>query len=111
MSELMLAYCGLDCATCEAYLATQSNNSAKLIELALQWYEKENDPELCRCEGCKAEGHKLPHCSECMIRACAIERELENCAYCKDYGCEKLTTFFEHAPNARANLEAIRQTL
>jgi hypothetical protein len=34
-----------------------------------------------------------------------------NCAYCDDYGCEKITGFFNFAPDAKARLEEIRQTL
>jgi hypothetical protein len=33
-----------------------------------------------------------------------------NCAYCSDYGCEKLERFFGFAPQARATLDEIRRS-
>jgi len=48
---------------------------------------------------------------ECDIRACGMERGVVNCAYCDDYGCEKIERFFGFVPDARATLDAIRQDL
>jgi hypothetical protein len=33
---------------------------------------------------------------------------VKNCAYCADYACDKLLKFFEMAPQAKKNLEEIR---
>jgi predicted ribosome quality control (RQC) complex YloA/Tae2 family protein len=38
-----------------------------------------------------------------------MEKEVENCAYCIDYECEKLAKFLEQAPKAKKTLEKIRQ--
>ena len=46
-------------------------------------------PEEIICEGCVADNPQ-PIDSACPVRPCANERGLENCAYCADYGCEKL---------------------
>ena len=108
----LLAACGLDCAKCDAYLATQANDQAALAELAEKWIKEYNAPGLTaanvECDGCMTEGRKIGHCSECQIRLCAVERGLANCAVCPDYGCEKLLGFWKIAPQAKANLEAIR---
>ena len=47
------------------------------------------------CDDCRTEGGRLfSGCEKCEIRKCAQQRELENCAYCEEYACEKLSIFF-----------------
>jgi hypothetical protein len=111
MSEQMLSYCGIDCSACPAYLATQANDVKKLTTLAGEWFDGATDYAIVLCDGCKSDGHIMKWCSECPTRACAIEREMENCAYCDDYGCEKLSKVFEMSADAKTNLERIRTTL
>ena len=108
----MIAYCGLLCTECPAYLATQANDQAALERVATQWRESFDAPDVTaqsiNCDGClQDDGHKCAHCFECQIRACAIERELANCAHCADYSCEKLEGFFAFAPEARALLDGL----
>lgn len=109
----LIAACGLDCAKCDAYIATQANDQAALEKLAEKWRVDFNAPNLTAasvlCDGCMAGGRVIGYCAECTIRLCAVERGLENCAACPDYGCEKLTAFWANAPQAKANLEALRQ--
>ena len=45
----------------------------------------------------------------CEIRKCGMDKGVKNCAYCADYGCDKLLKFFEMAPQAREKLEEIRK--
>ena len=111
MTEQMLSFCGIDCAACPAYLATQANDIEKLTTLAGQWFEGATDYTIMLCDGCKGAGHTMKWCAECSIRACAIERELENCAYCDEYGCQKLLKVFEMSAEPRKNLEQIRARL
>ncbi|MBM3120461.1 MAG: DUF3795 domain-containing protein, partial [Chloroflexi bacterium] len=37
----------------------------------------------------------------CKIRKCGKQKQVENCAYCHEYACEKLTKFFAMAPDAK----------
>ena len=111
MSQQMLAYCGIDCAACPAYLATQTNDIEKLTSLAQQWFDGATDYTIILCDGCNSNGRIMKWCSDCPTRACAIERELVNCAYCDDYGCEKLLKVFSMSDEPRKNLERIRATL
>jgi hypothetical protein len=108
----LIAACGLDCAICDAYIATQANDHAALVVLAEKWTREFNAPGLTaenvQCDGCMTEGRKIGHCSECEIRLCAMERGWANCAVCPDYGCEKLQGFWKAAPQAKINLDAIR---
>jgi hypothetical protein len=109
----MIAACGLDCAQCEAYIATQANDRLALERVAAKWSKEFNSPGLTanniKCDGCLTAGRKIGHCSECQIRLCVIERGLPNCASCPDYACEGLAGFLQNVPQARANLDALRQ--
>jgi len=114
MSERMIAYCGLDCAGCKAYLATQSGDAAALAQVAAEWskaFGVSLTAENIACDGCQADGRKIPHCATCEVRACAIEMGVPNCAYCKSYGCETITAFLAQAGEAKTTLETIRRTL
>ena len=33
----MIGYCGLDCAQCEAFIATQNNDDALRAKVAAEW--------------------------------------------------------------------------
>ena len=109
-----MAPCGLDCAQCEAYQATQSNDRSGLEKLAEKWRKEFNSPEITAdgllCDGCRTGGRTIVYCQQCGIRKCAIERNLATCAVCTDYACEKLEGFLKDAPKARVNLEALRKT-
>jgi len=109
----LIAACGLDCAQCEAYVATRANDHAALARTAEKWSKDFNAPGLTaeniQCDGCMTEGRKIGHCSECKIRLCGIERGLPNCASCPDYICEGLAGFLQNVPQAKANLDALRQ--
>ena len=113
----IIAYCGLNCSECPAYVATQSGDPAALERVAAQWREAFNMPDLTAemviCDGClPQEGGRLSgYCTTCAIRACAVEHGVANCAHCADYACEKLTGFWVHAPEAQATLAQIRASL
>ena len=114
--DKIIAYCGLNCGDCPAYVATQANDRGALERVAAQWREQFNSPEITAdsiiCDGCLASNGRLAgYCSMCEIRACAVERNVVNCAHCADYACEKLEGFFGHAEGARQTLDAIRAAL
>jgi hypothetical protein len=44
-----------------------------------------------------------------MHAKCGTEREVENCAFCSEYACEKLEKFYAHAPKAKKTLDGIRK--
>ncbi len=115
MDDKVIAYCGLVCTDCPAYIATQADDRAALEQVAAQWREEYGAPDMTgesiMCDGCIVEGRKCSHCAECEIRACGIARGVVNCAHCDDYGCEKIEGFFGFVPDARAVLEAVREGL
>lgn len=94
MTDRIVAYCGLICSDCSAYIATQSGDRSALERVAAQWKEEYNLAEVTikdvTCDGClDEEGRKGAHCFECDIRACGLVRGVVNCAHCPDYACEK----------------------
>ena len=111
MTGVMIAYCGMICTDCEAYKATRAGDTAKLKELALDWYKKEDDNEIAVCFGCLSDSRNTEYCSRCGIRACAFARGVETCAHCDDYGCEKMEEVCEIFGHIRERLEEIRASI
>jgi hypothetical protein len=113
--DRIVAYCGLICTDCGAYLATQADDRPALERVAAQWREEYNAPhitvESVICDGCLDGGRKCSHCFECEIRACGMARGLVNCAQCPDYACGKLEEFFGFVSSARMVLDEIRLSL
>ncbi len=114
--EPKLAVCGLDCSVCAAYLATQANDEASKEQVATQWRVEHNNPKIdaayVTCDGCLASSGRLGgHCLECEPRLCAVGRGYANCAYCPDYGCEKISHLLVYIPEAKTRLDGIRAAL
>ncbi len=111
----MIAYCGLVCTDCPAYIATQADDTEALERIAVQWREEYNAPDLTVdsviCDGCLNGGRKCGHCAECEIRACGVEKGILNCAHCDDYPCDGLVQFFGFVPEAQETLDNVRQSL
>ncbi len=109
-----LAVCGLDCATCPAFVAHQTNDQALRVKTAAEWskqFKAEFKPEDINCVGClKRKGVHFGHCNDCEIRKCGLARKVNNCALCPDYPCEKIAKFTANVPPAKANLEEVRRT-
>jgi hypothetical protein len=115
MKELT-AYCGNLCAECPAYIATQADDAQALADVAAQWREEYDSPEITVeavvCDGCTVESER--HCSwwhQCPVRACASERGVLTCAHCDEYVCEKLAPVIDMMPQQREVLETIRASL
>ena len=97
--ENYIAMCGLDCAKCEAFLATQNNNNEIRSRVAEEWNARHkkkgyNRPELkvedINCRGCLSGGPIYLYCEQCKIRQCGLEKGLKNCQECRDYRCPAL---------------------
>ncbi len=108
----IIAYCGLDCAACEGYQATQTNDMEWLEATVAKWRIEYQNPAMpvsaAICDGCTSQGRLGGYCLQCPTRACATSRGLSTCAECPDYACERLESFLKAVPEARANLEALR---
>ena len=109
-SDLFIAYCGLDCETCEARLATVNDDNELRSKVAREWSELnsvEITPEMINCSGCRIDGVKTPYCdSLCPIRQCAREKKVETCGGCPEMeSCEKVGAIIGNNSDARGRLE------
>lgn len=113
MNETM-AYCGLICEECPAFIATRNEDMEALAKLAVEWGDEGDafTAEDMMCDGCTARGRIFTWCRECELRNCAPKRGVATCAHCPDYeGCDKLQRLFamgEIGAATRARLEALR---
>jgi hypothetical protein len=112
MSGEMLAYCGLDCSECKAYIAKQTDDDDLRMKTAEEWSRPDYpvSPEDINCDGCKSEtGELWKWCLSCEVRACAGERGVETCAHCNEFGCDKLEKFLKMSgEELRKKLKEIR---
>ena len=115
-----VSYCGLDCKTCPIYLASRENDETKkgemIYEIILACKKHYGNDykyeDINECDGCKSESGRLFFgCSDCKIRKCAGEREIENCANCEEYACENLIELFKSDPSVKIRLDRVRATL
>ncbi len=112
-----IAYCGLDCSTCDAFIATQANDIPAKHRVIENWEKMYNAKgltlESVTCDGChSATGRLCSHCIECKIRTCGLSKGFQNCAYCNDFeNCELIQSFIVNVPVARQNLETVHSRL
>lgn len=108
----MIAYCGLDCEKCDAYVATVNDDRA-LREKTAAFWSKLNGveilPEQINCEGCRADGVKTVFCeSLCEIRQCALSGRFETCGSCPEVNvCPKAEKVIGNNEEARTNLALV----
>ena len=107
----MIAYCGLDCEKCDAYIATVRNDDDMRDKVAKQWSELngvEITREMINCAGCRVDGVKTPYCeSLCEIRKCAMGKKFETCGCCGEMEkCEKVGMIIGNNAEALENLKA-----
>ncbi|MFX1377290.1 MAG: DUF3795 domain-containing protein [Promethearchaeota archaeon] len=109
----LIAFCGINCSECPAYLATQKGNFDEIKMIAKEWSNESMSfkPEEIYCDGCNSTGRIFSWCSECSIRSCCQEKGFQNCAYCKDYVCDNLKMTFERTPSAKEILDKIKKNI
>lgn len=108
--NMYIAYCGLNCETCEARLATANDDADLRQKVAKLWSELngvEITPEMINCVGCRIDGVKTPYCeSLCPIRQCALSRKIEACGECSEMDtCEKLGAIVRNNADSYRNLK------
>jgi hypothetical protein len=111
--DRIIAFCGLVCTECPAYVATQAGDQKKLSQLALEWGSGGQvlSAEDCLCSGCKGRGLLASFVGQCKIRRCARDRGVETCGHCPDYPCGLLEETFRRSPEAKAVLDEIATRL
>ena len=106
--DKMIAFCGLNCEKCDAYLATKNNDEELRKKTARLWSELngvEILPKDINCEGCRANGIKTVYCDKlCPIRQCALNKGVQTCIECAEVKtCQTLAPIISTSTEARKN--------
>ncbi|MFB0501245.1 MAG: DUF3795 domain-containing protein [Candidatus Bathyarchaeia archaeon] len=114
----MIAMCGLVCSDCIAFIATQKDDDKLREKVVEAWSTEEERLKLedVDCDGCTTGKRLHSFCQVCDVRKCGFQRNIENCAYCNEFPCEKLEKLWESfktvsGEEAKANLAEIRKDL
>lgn len=105
-----IGYCGLDCGTCDAYIATVHDDQALREKTAKLWAELNHAPilpEHINCDGCRVNGRKTVFCEHmCEIRKCALKKGVSTCGSCAEMeSCSAIGAVLEHNPSVLENLK------
>ena len=104
-----IAFCGLNCETCEARLATIHHDDELRRKVAEEWSTLNGvliTPKMINCEGCRKDGVKTPYCeSLCSIRRCAVGKGYETCGNCPELEtCDNVGAIIRNNTDALKNL-------
>jgi hypothetical protein len=110
----LIACCGLDCSVCDARIATMNNDNELRAQVAEKWRVQykitEFTAEMVNCTGCREEGVKLGHCSECEVRNCVVYKGFNTCADCDQLkSCSIVGSIHKFVPDALANLKSLNK--
>jgi hypothetical protein len=89
----ILSRCGYRCDLCLAYKPNIARDPSCVNTLSDGWFKYYGfriQPAEIYCDGCTAENPRLID-TECPVRPCVIEKNLDTCAACDAYICAKLT--------------------
>lgn len=107
----VIACCGINCAACDARIATLTNDDELRQQTAATWkvqYGADITQEMINCTGCREEGVKFAHCGKCEIRKCADEKGFYTCASCDRLDtCETVKSLHQYVPDALLNLKSL----
>lgn len=111
----LIGCCGLDCETCDARIATITNDNTlreKTAALCTKLNGVEITPEMINCTGCRIAGEKTPFCDMlCPIHNCIREKKLDTCADCAQMdGCAILGRIAANSPFVLENLKRLRES-
>jgi len=110
--EKIISCCGLNCATCDARIATIANDDELRKMTAEKWRTMYNaagiTPDMINCTGCREEGVKFSHCSMCEIRSCVAKKGFNTCGDCKELDtCNIVAGLHKAVPDALVNLKEL----
>ena len=108
--EKLISCCGLNCATCDARIATINNDDELRRTTAEKWQVAYSASDLSaamiNCTGCREEGVKFSHCDECEIRNCAKTKGFSTCGECDEMEtCSIVAGVHKYVPEAKINLQ------
>jgi hypothetical protein len=107
-----ISCCGLDCETCDAWIATMNNDNELRKATAEKWQTLYNVPNISfvmiNCTGCREAGAKIGHHAQCEIRLCAVAKGFETCGQCADLEtCSIISGLHQAVPDAMLNLRKL----
>lgn len=105
----LIAFCGLDCETCEARIATINNDDTLREKVSKEWSklnQVEITPEMINCVGCRVDGVKTPYCNKlCPIKNCATSNNVSICRSCtKLSDCQTIRMITDNNEIAKKNI-------
>lgn len=108
----IISCCGLDCATCDARIATLANDNELRAKTVEKWKVQHNAQgltlEMINCTGCREAGVKFNHCERCEIRNCATVKGFKTCAECEKLeSCAIIKNVHQYVPEALQNLKSL----
>jgi hypothetical protein len=114
--DINIAFCGLSCELCPIRWKTLENDTVKKEKIVKQIIKTGKEllnydlkvEDITDCDGCKIkDGRLFSTCQKCFIRECAMEKGIENCAYCDHYPCADLTKKLNKLPESKDRLDTI----
>lgn len=113
--ERIVGYCGIICSDCPVLIATEKDDDMerrRVAEIFTKQYGDKYKPEDINCDGCIGDRPRIfGYCNVCEIRKCGEGRNVNNCAHCSEYPCEKLSHLFSKYSKAKETLDGIRREL
>lgn len=107
-----VSYCGLDCESCDAFVATRDRDNQLRAQVAQRWsriYNRDITPEEVFCKGCKSIGTQGIFCqSLCRVKPCCRKKGYPTCADCGVFPCKDLKAVFDFCPEAEKRLKRLR---
>jgi hypothetical protein len=113
----VIAMCGLICDDCIAFIATQKDDDELRRKVVEAWSTEDEKLKLedIDCDGCIVGKRLHSFCAICDVRLCGLQRNVENCAHCNEFPCERLEKQWValstvSGEKAKANLLEIRKS-
>jgi len=99
-----IGICGDNCSYCPRYVSTQNGNAYGLDKIKELWVRLGlRDPTFAAqdlsCLGCRPENN----CAYSELRACAIDKGIDNCGLCNGYPCKLINASFEKSETLRSH--------
>jgi hypothetical protein len=112
----MTAPCGLDCFNCCHYLANDNEELRKQIQEGIFTAGYKLSAEEAVCKGCRRESGLIPvrriHGLEpCKVFKCVSSKDIESCADCSDFPCDKLHPWADRASILPHNIKVYNLAL
>ena len=114
--DQLIAYCGINCLGCPAYIAKKTDDNELREKTARGWSSPDFfvAPEEINCDGCITLDKELfKHCNVCQVRLCGLDKGVKNCGHCNEYSCEKLEGLWKmfNLTEPKEILDSIRNNL